>query len=373
MRVLQVAPPWFTVPPQSYGGIEQVVSVLTEGLVTAGHEVTLLAAGGSRSAARTITPFASAPSRLLGDQHVELTHVLPGYRRRGEFDVIHDHTTSGAALGAVVGLPPVVHTLHGPFTPVTSRFYRQVGDRIALVAISHDQAGRRPAGLPIAGVVHNAIDIDRYPYQAEKGDALVFVGRASPDKGADLAIEVARRLRRPLRMAIKVNEDDEHDYFDRVLLPLLKHHDVELVRVGSTAEKAALYGSAHAVLFPIRWAEPFGLVPVEANACGTPVVAFGLGAVPEVVADGVSGFVVEPGDLDAFTAATQRVGELAPADCRAHVVLRFGAARMVADYVRIYEQVTATAGRNEGIRPGHGPIAVDRTTRCLSRRTPGSA
>lgn len=344
MRVLQIAPPWFAVPPPGCGGAEQVVSVLTEGLVAAGHDVTLLAAGGSQTSARLWSPLPAPPSHLLGDQHVELAHVLVGYRRRHGFDVVHDHTTTGAALGAIADGPPVVHTLHGPFTPTTSRFYAQVGDRIALVAISHDQAARRPAGLPIAAVVHNAIDVTARPYVADKGDALLFVGRACPDKGPDIAVEVARRVGRPLRMAIKVNEADEHAYFDHVLAPLVASGDVEVVEAHSAAEKAALFASARAVLFPIRWAEPFGLVPVEANASGTPVVAFGLGAVPEVVADGVSGFVVAPGDLDAFCAATERVDELSPAACRAHALARFDGPRMVTDYLRVYEQVVAGPG-----------------------------
>ncbi len=345
MRILQIAPPWFSVPPTGYGGTEQVVSALTEGLVALGHEVTLVAAGGSRTRAALWATSRQPPSTLLGDTAVELAHVLQGHRRREEFDVIHDHTLTGASLGAMPGGPPVVHTLHGPWTSVTEALYRQVADRVHLVAISRDQAGRAPPGIVLAGVVHNGIDVESYPFVLTKGDHLAFVGRADPEKGPEVAIEVARQLGRKLVMAVKVNEPGEHDYFSDVLEPRLGDADVEIVRVTSHAEKVALLGSAAAVLFPIRWDEPFGLVPLEANACGTPVVAFARGAVPEVVEDGRTGRLVAPDDLDAFCRAVERVDELHPRDCRANARTRFDSPLMVERYVQIYEQAIGTRAR----------------------------
>jgi glycosyltransferase involved in cell wall biosynthesis len=377
LRILQIAPPWFPVPPSGYGGVEEVVAQLTDGLITTGHEVTLLAAGGSRSRGRLWTTFAEPPTDHLGDVGIELAHALRGHRRGREFDVIHDHTRAGAALGAMPGGPPIVHTLHGRWTPTNTILYRELARAVALVAISHDQAARTPDGIGLSGVVHNGIDVSRYPFVPDKGDHLAFLGRASPDKGPDLAIEVAKRLGRPLRMAIKVNEPDEHAYFREVLTPLIADADVELVRITSPDEKAEFLATAAAVLFPIRWPEPFGLVPLEANACGTPVVAFANGAVPEIVEDGRSGFLVAPGDLDGFRRAVERVDELLAADCRTNVAERFGAERMVRGYLRLYERLVVPPRR--GVRAPAGracerlPTLEQRTENLRIRRMTGES
>lgn len=346
VRILQIAPPWFTVPPTGYGGTEQVVSLLTEGLIDRGHDVVLLASGGSRTRGQLWSPYEQPPTARLGDGTVELPHVLAGYRRRDEFDVIHDHTAIGAAIASVTDGPPVVHTVHGPWTPAATALYGDVGDDVHLVAISQDHAGRRPPGVELAAVIHNGIDVGRYPFVDVKGDHLAFVGRASHEKGPELAIEVARRLGRRLLMAIKVNEPEEHEYFEAVVAPRLHDADVEVVEPGRWCA-AETMGSAAAVLFPIQWPEPFGLVPLEANACGTPVVAFAHGAVPEVVADGVSGFVVAPGDLDAFCAAVERCGELDPATCRRHAAERFSDERAITAYETLYERVVRSGSGRE--------------------------
>jgi glycosyltransferase involved in cell wall biosynthesis len=339
MRVLQVAPPWFTVPPTGYGGTEQVVALLTDGLVRRGHAVTLLAAGGSDTAATLWTTFEAPPTRQLGDPAIELTHVLSGYRERDAFDLIHDHTTTGAALGSMPGGPPVVHTLHGPWTSALSGFYAAVSPYIDLVAISHDQADRAPAGIRVAAVVHNGIDVDDHPFVATKGEHLAFLGRANLEKGPELAIEVARRLGRRLLMGVKVNEPGEHAYFAAHIAPALRHGDVELVPVRTHAEKCELLGTAAAVLFPVTWAEPFGLVPVEASACGTPVVAFAKGGLWETVEHGRNGFLVESGNLEAFCAAVEHTSELDPRTCRHVARERFDATRMVAGYEGVYRNL----------------------------------
>jgi glycosyltransferase involved in cell wall biosynthesis len=351
MRVLQIAPPWFTVPPTGYGGTEQVVSLLTEGLVRRGHAVTLLAAGESETSATLRTTSDTPPTRQLGDPAIELTHVLAGYRDRDAFDLIHDHTTTGAALGSMPGGPPVVHTLHGPWTSAVSGFYAAVSPYIDLVAISHDQADRAPAGIRVAAVVHNGIDVDAHPFVATKGDHLAFLGRANVEKGPEIAIEVARRLGRRLLMGIKVNEPAEHDYFAAHIAPALRHGDVELVPVPTHAAKCELLGSAAAVLFPIAWAEPFGLVPVEASACGTPVVAFAKGGLWETVEHGRNGFLVQGGDLEAFCAAVERTRELSPQTCRQVACERFDAARMVAGYERVYRNLVGCRCSTEPMVP----------------------
>jgi glycosyltransferase involved in cell wall biosynthesis len=339
LRILQIAPPWFAVPPTGYGGTEQVVGLLVDGLVERGHEVTLVAAGGSTSRARLRTTFPTPPTSKLGDATIALTHAAAAYRDAGGFDVVHDHTVAGAALGAFAVPCPVVHTVHGPWTPEAGALYAQIHDRVHLTAISHDHASRAPDGVRLAGVVHNGVDVAAHHFVAEPSDDLAFVGRANPEKGPLLAIEVARRLGRHLRMAIKVNEPDEHEYFATQIAPALEHADAEVVPITSHADKCRLLGEAAAVLFPITWPEPFGLVPVEANACGTPVVAFAEGAVPEIIEHGRTGVLVARGDIDGFTAAVDRAARLERATCRAVVTERFDAAHMVARYERLYRRV----------------------------------
>ncbi len=343
MKILQVAPPWLSVPPLGYGGIEWVVSGLTDGLVDAGHEVTLLASGGSKTRAQLETVFEEPPFEQLGDARIETIQALTAYRRRGEYDLIHDHTAAvGPALGAVAGGPPVVHTLHLAWLDEQIQLARLIAPPVRLVAISNDQAARAPADVPISAVVHNGVPVDRYPFTAEKDDYLLFVGRANREKGPEVAIEISSRLGRPLIMAIKINERYERKYWREVLQPLVASApvDIEVVPDPNHERKADLMARAAAVVVPIQWAEPFGMVMPEANACGTPVVAFDMGAASEVIAHGKTGFVVPPGDLDAFCAAIDQTKELLPEDCRTHVIEHFSVQRMVADYERVYETVS---------------------------------
>ncbi len=268
-------------------------------------------------------------------------HAVAGYDDPGRFDIIHDHTGAiGPAIAAgIADRPPVVNTLHGCWTEANEHLYRAISDRVALAAISHDQASRTPAGVNIAGVVHNGIALERYAYRADKEDMLLFVGRASADKGPEVAVEVAKRVGLPLVMAIKVSEPLEIEYYTTMIAPALHGADVD-VRIGvGHDEKVDLLGRARAVLVPIRWDEPFGLVMAEAMACGTPVVAYRRGAAPEIVVDGRTGYLIEPGNLTAFVDATRQVDTIDPATCRAHVEQHLSAARMVDRYVALYEQL----------------------------------
>jgi glycosyltransferase involved in cell wall biosynthesis len=344
MRVLQLAPPWFTVPPNGYGGVETVLALLVDGLTAAGHDVELVASGGSRTSGRLRTVYERPPSELLGDVATELGHVLDAYLDPGEVDLIHDHSgLIGPALGALTGGVPVVHTIHNPWTDANRRVYRRLAPHIGLVAVSHDQAARRPPEVELAGVVHNAIDLEVHPLNEHHDDYLLWVGRASPDKGPVDALEVARRLGRPLLMAMKVNQADEHNYFREVLQPAMVGVDVELRFDVGLREKVALMGRAACLLFPIRWPEPFGLVMLEAMSCGTPVLAYENGAAPEVIVDGRTGFLVPEGDLDGLCAAVGAAEGLRPLDCRTHVEQWFGPQRMVEGYLRIYERMLAPA------------------------------
>lgn len=338
MRILQVAPPWFPVPPSRYGGTELVVGELTEGLVAAGHEVTLLASGGSSTSARLVSVYDEPPSAELGDTLVELLHVM-AVDDLGAFDVVHDHTLLGASREQARGTPHVVHTLHGAWTERSRAVYRRLGAQVALVAISQDQARRAPE-VPVRTVIHHGVDVRNYPMRGERGGALAFVGRASPDKGPLLAIEVARRTGRPLHMAIKVNEPDEHRYWETVLEPATHRGDVHVTFDATHAQKSWILSHAHAVVLPIQWDEPFGLVMIEAMASGVPVVAFARGAAPELVVDGVTGHLVDPRAwVGGLVHAVEAADEIDSATCRHHVATRFSRERMVDDHLELYEQV----------------------------------
>lgn len=356
MRILQIAPPWFAVPPVAYGGIEWIVAQLADGMTAAGHDVTLFASGGSITDARLRTVYAQPPSERLGEIWPELRHAAAAYRRLREFDVAHDHSgVAGPVIGALLGEigagPPVVHTLHGAWNDDARELYGALpgpdAGGLRLVAISQDQADRAPEGVRIEAVVHNGIPVERFPFRGDRrrGDGpLAFLGRASAEKGPATAIRVAAALGRPLRMAVKVNEAPERSYWEREVAPLLagaEGHDVEVRFNATFQEKAALLADADALLMPIAWHEPFGLVMAEAMACGTPVVAYGLGAAPEVVDHGRTGLVVPPGDVAAFCDAVTRVGDIDPSACRARVETMFSTQAMVDGYLRVYEKVLA--------------------------------
>lgn len=350
VRILLVTPPWLLVPPVAYGGIEWVVSGLADGLVAAGHDVTLVAPGGSSTRARLEAIFDEPMFEQLGDARIETVQALSAYRLRREYDVIHDHTAAvGPALATLIDGPPVINTLHRVWDDLQVALARLISPPVRLVAISHDQARRAPQDISITAVVHNGIPIERYPYIAEKGDYLLWVGRASPDKGLETAIDVARRVGRRLVVAIKVNERDEHVYWEEVLDPLIKSSPISIdVFFNPEHErKAELMGGAAVLVMPIQWAEPFGLVIPEANACGTPVIAFAVGAAPEVIDDGTTGFLVPPGDVDGFCEAIDRAADISPHVCRKHVIGLFSAQRMVSDYERVYEALATVDLRTQ--------------------------
>ena len=338
VRVAVIAPVWFPVPPSGYGGIELVVSLLAEGLVDAGHDVTLFASGGSTTKANLITPMPEPPAASeLGNPWFDALHALSSYLQVDGFDVVHDHAgIVGPVCGAMRrGTPPVVHTLHGPWTPESKQFYAVAAPHVHLVAISDAQRAMNP-DVAYATTVHNGIDLSAYPYRAAKEDFLVYVGRATPDKGPKEAIEIARRAGMPLQMVLKRGEPPEQEYFHREIEPLLRS-DVELHENVPHDVKVDLLGRAKAMVFPIRWPEPFGLVMVEAMACGTPVVTTNWGAAPELVDDGITGFRRD-GDDD-LVDALAHVGDIDPAACRKWVEERFSAEAMVRSYENVYKTV----------------------------------
>jgi glycosyltransferase involved in cell wall biosynthesis len=342
VRIAEIAPPWFTVPPRHYGGIELVVSLLADGLVSRGHDVTLFASGGSSTKAEIVSPLEDPPDpSLLGNLWFDAFHALSAYLDIERFDVVHDHSgIVGPSLAAVLGgRPPVVHTLHGPWTEPTRRYYSLIDQRVQLVAISDAQRNDNPA-LRYLATVHNGIDLDAYPLRTDKEDFLVYVGRANPDKGPTRAIEVARRAGLPLAMIVKKAEPFERSYWDEMVVPLLTD-DVEVYEAVPHEIKVDLLGRARAMVFPIDWPEPFGLVMVEAMACGTPVVTCPAGAAVEVVVDGVTGYLRE--SIDDLVDAVHAVDRCDPHACREHVAENFSADRMVDAYERLLGDVARSA------------------------------
>jgi glycosyltransferase involved in cell wall biosynthesis len=340
MRVAVIAPVWFPVPPTGYGGIELVVSLLAEGLVDAGHDVTLFASGGSRTKAALVSPMAEAPApRDLGNPWYDGFHALASYLQVGGFDVVSDHAgIVGPICGALLrGKPPVVHTLHGPWTEQNRPLYSLLAHHVHLVAVSDAQRAGN-LDVPYAGTVHNGIDVSTYAYNENKEPHLVYIGRANPDKGPKEAITIARRAGMPLHMLLKRGEPAERDYFEHEVEPLLAS-DVEMYENVTHAEKVELLGRACAMVFPIRWPEPFGLVMIEAMACGTPVITTNWGAAPELVEDGVTGFRRDA--EDDLVEMVGKVGSLDPAVCRKRVVDLFSGEAMVRGYEALFERVTS--------------------------------
>ncbi len=338
MRIAQVAPLYESVPPKYYGGTERVVSYLTEELIRQGHEVTLFASGDSETKARLVA--ACRRSLRLDEQCIDqmahqilmLEHV---FQRAAEFDIIHFHVDY--LHFPLSRRQPITHltTLHGRLDiPDLIPLYQEFQD-MPVISISNEQ--RKP--LPWANwqaTVYHGLPAGLYRFRAEPGSYLAFMGRISPEKRVDRAIEIAKRIQIPLKIAAKVDPVDK-DYFETVVAPLLDDLLIEFVGEIGDAQKNEFLGNAYALLLPIDWPEPFGLVMIEAMACGTPVIAYRGGAVPEVMEEGHTGFIVE--ELEDAVEAVRRVPELSRKRCREVFEQRFTATRMAHDYLQAYKRL----------------------------------
>ena len=341
MRIAQIAPLHESVPPHGYGGTERVVSYLTEQLVAEGHDVTLFASGDSRTRARLVPAspealrLSSAPTDPLIPHIIMLERALAS---AGSFDVIHAHVDAVGFPFARRSPVPVVSTLHGRLDlEELGPLYDEYADQW-LVSISDSQREPLPDARWI-GTVHHGLPRDLYRFHPDPESYLAFIGRVSPEKRVDRAIEIAVRTQRRLRIAAKVDRVDK-EYFHASIEPLLRHPLVEWVGELNDGAKDAFIGNAAALLFPIDWPEPFGLTMIEALACGTPVIAWQHGSVAEVLEHGVTGFLCD--DVGAAVRAVHHLGRLSRQRCREEFEKRFTAERMASDYVAIYEQLVGS-------------------------------
>jgi glycosyltransferase involved in cell wall biosynthesis len=317
-----LAPPWISVPPTGYGGVESVVSVLTEALVQRGNDVTLFCAPGSTSSARVVSLLDEAHPNEIERSLYEVDHVARAFaaidRAQDErpFDVVHDHC-GFTALGMADRLAtPLVHTLHGQFTRATSAFYTRHESKATLVAISRAQRTSAPKLLAGVEVIPNPIELQGWPMRERKEDYLLWVGRMTVEKGPHRAIAAARAAGVPLVLA-GVIQPGQQAFFDREVAPHIDGDRVRFLGEIGGSLKCSTFAGARALLMPISWEEPFGMVMVEALACGTPVIAFPAGAASELVVDGLTGFLVE--DATAMAAAVGRIESISPRNCRAWV------------------------------------------------------
>jgi glycosyltransferase involved in cell wall biosynthesis len=347
MRVAMIAPPWYPVPAEGYGGTERVIALLARGLRAGGHHVTLYGREGSTEGDVVRARAPAAWSEQFGSWVHHHTYAARVYRelRREPFDLVHDHTgAEGLLLAAFAAVPaPVVGTFHGPVGAAEAGFLAEIDEQVALVAVSEAQrAGADAAGVHWAGVIHNGLDErELLPALPDKDGYLVQLARIDESKGQHLAIEVARRAGLPLVLAGKVDDLPEcRGYFRSRIEPHLGTGVSWLPEVRGL-EKAMLLARAGAAIFPLQWDEPFGLALAEAMANGTPVVALNRGAAGELIEDAVTGLVVQ--DVDDMVRAISDVRSLDPQRCARRARDRFSAHRMVDAYLRIYRAVRARA------------------------------
>jgi glycosyltransferase involved in cell wall biosynthesis len=344
LHIAVLAPPWIPVPPPGYGGIEFVVALLCDALVDHDHDVELFCAPGSRSRARVHPVLDEAHPESIERSLFEADHVARVFRAvdaaaagSAPFDVVHDHCGYTPLAMADRLDTPLVHTVHGPFNHDTKPYYAAHGHNGSVVCISRAQAGMAPDPGIVHGVVYNPIDIDDWPVGYEKDDYLLWVGRFVAEKGPQRAIRVAKAVGRRLILAGVVQPRQER-FFAEEIQPHLDGDQIMYIGEVGGARKQRLFADAYAFLMPIRWAEPFGMVMVEAMAGGTPVLAFPEGAAPEVVEHGVSGFLVS--DEDEMVAMVPEAGRLDPLQVRRSAE-RFAPDRIAAGYERVYRSVAA--------------------------------
>lgn len=347
LRIGVLAPPWLPVPPTAYGGTELVLDVLCRGLERRGHEVTLFTTADSTCPVTRKWLFEASDPERMGSSVLELRHAAAAYDVFDDVDIVHDHTLAGLFLGQLHPGLSVVTTNHGPFDADLSDLYGRTASRVPLIAISQDQAARAPSDLPVGAVILHGLDLDRYRMEARPGDYLVSLGRMSPDKGIHTAIEVARQAEIPLLIGAKMREPAEKRYFETMVKPLLGN-GIEYVGEVDHARKVDLLTGARALINPIHWPEPFGLVMAESLACGTPVVGTGCGAAPEIVDHGVTGYLADT--VDDLVRGVLDSAQLDRSGCRRSMECRFSMDRMARDHEEFYRSVLRRRSQRRGLK-----------------------
>ena len=346
MRIAQVAPLWESVPPKLYGGTERIVSYLTEALVQLGHDVTLFASGDSITAAR-LEPICSHALRLstgIFNRDAPMTMLVEqALGRPGNFDIIHSHLDFLGFPVARRNPVPTVTTFHGRLDlPELTPVFHEYAE-MPIVSISDAQ--RKPVSWANwQATVYHGLPRDLYEFHPQHAGYLAYLGRIAPEKRPDQAIEIAKRVGIPLRIAAKVDPIDR-EYYHSEIEPLLSHPLVDYIGEITDIEKNEFLGNAVALVCPYDWPEPFGLVLIEALACGTPVVAYHRGSIPEIIEDGTTGFVCE--DLNEMTAAVHRIQEIDRRNCRRNFDQKFTVERMAQDYLRVYQRLV---GKSRGVQ-----------------------
>ncbi len=343
MRIAQIAPLWECVPPPAYGGIELVVSLLTDELVRRGHEVTLFASGDSTTLAQleSVHPRALRLDESVKEYGIyEMLQLSQVYERAHEFDIIHSHMGCAALPFTRLVKTPTVHTLHGVFTPDNEKMFGYAKQQ-PYVSISNAQREPR-LDLNCVATVYNGIDPNTYDFYPQPQNTateppyLAFLGRLSPEKGPHLAIEIAKRSGWRLKMAGKIDVVDR-EFYETQLKPHIDGDQIQYQGEANHAQKSVLMGNAVATLFPITWREPFGLVMAESMATGTPVIGMALGSAPEVIAHGKTGFLCH--SVEECVAALAQIDHIDRAACRAHVIQNFSVQRMTDGYEAVYRQM----------------------------------
>jgi glycosyltransferase involved in cell wall biosynthesis len=341
MRIAILGPIWKSIPPKAYGGSELIVNLLVEDLVRRGHDVTLFASGDSETSAKLSSIFPKNIYEILGkfdwkDISYNLIHAQKCFQRANEFQIIHNHLGPEALVFAPFTKTPVVSTLHSslpPDWPVIAKAMRNE----KYISISNAQRKNAPY-LNWIGTVYHGIEIEKFPFNPKPKDYLFFIGTLSPQKGLDVAVRVAKKAKLPLIVAGDRRPEFE-EFLEREVLPYIDNEQIKLIGEVNFAQKVEFYKNALALIFPIRWNEAFGLVMIEAMACGTPVIAFDNGAVPEIVENGVTGWIVKSGDEEGLVGAIKKIKELNREKIRKVAEEKFNAKRMVDNYEKIYKEI----------------------------------
>lgn len=356
LRIAQVAPLWFTIPPKGYGGIERIVSILTEELVKRGHEVSLFAAPGSATSARIVHVF----PKPLSEANIPWSNPIWNLRNlsrafemavEGKFDIIHSHLDLWGLFFQGLTKAPTLHTMHNPLYRTNAdatkddrlRLFREEAHRTNIVFISESARENSMVELPKSRVIYNGIDLDNFRFNKKGGNHFIWIARMNKHKGVENAVKAAEKLNVKLLLAGRIDSTQE-EYFEKVIKPHL-NQNIKYVGELNDKELPGFYGSAKALLYPIEWEEPFGLVVAEAMACGTPVIAYRRGSMEELIENGKTGFVVES-NIDALTETMKKVDAIDRAAVRRHVEQKFGKERMADEYEKTYYELVRNAHDN---------------------------